>query len=109
MPANSLGARSYYGYTADSGDTYSYLTDDDLATSVGATLEDGNEPFPRRFKPRGVYVQATVAGKVLRKFVICPDSTAAPYSQNTSATVTIDGTAFKTTGRRGESMSFANN
>lgn len=109
MPGNTLGRRSYYAYTSDAGEGYSYLTDDDLATSVGATLDDTAAAFPRRFNPRGVYCRALVGGVVVNKFVVCPLTTTAAYSSNTSTEITIDGTVFNTTGRRGETMSFASN
>ena len=106
MAGNKLGSRSYYLYTDDLGNNYSYLTDDDLATAVSATLDDSNPPFPRRFKPRGVYVEDAAGA---RKFVICPLTTTVQYASNASQAVTIDTVAFSTTGRKGEQQSFGSN
>jgi len=109
MPGNTLGQRGYYIYETDTADIHSYLTDRDLGAAVNAVLGDTDPPFPRRFSPRGVHVQATIAGKIVRKFLICPQPTNALFASSSSQTVTIDGTAFKTTGRRGESQSFGSN
>lgn len=106
MPGNLLGERRYYAYTDDTGETYTYLTDEDLGTAVGATLDDSNPPFPRRFEPRGVYVQDTEGN---RKFLICPTTDNTYYSSNSSQDITIDTATFKTTGRRGEKQSFGSN
>lgn len=109
MAGNLTGNRRYYLYTSDTGQQYSYLTDEDLGTAVGAVLNDTNPAFPRRFKPRGVYCQAEVGGKVVRKFLICPALDNAIYDSNTAQTVTIDTIDFVTTGRVGEQVSFGAN
>lgn len=107
--SNTLGERRYYLYTSDAGTAYTYQTDEDLGTAVSAVLNDTNPGLPRRFKPRGVYVEAVVDGNLVRKFLICPKNNAAPYNTNGSTAVEIDGTTFKTTGRVGEKMSFGAN
>lgn len=108
MAGQTLGPRSYYLYTSDASTSYSLLLDDDLATAAGLTLDDSNPNKPDRFKPRGVYIEATVNGSKVRKFLICQaDSTL--YDTDTTSNVTIDTTVFATTGRKGESMSFARN
>jgi len=108
MTGNTLGERRYYKYTSDQAKIYSYITDKDLGDSISAVLDDTSPPFPRRFKPRGVYVQAEVGGRLVRKFLIVGDKNADVWA-DTSKTVTIDGQAFKSTGRRGEALSFGAN
>lgn len=109
MAGNTLGQRRYYEYTSDTGAKYTYLTDKDLGDAVSATESTANPPMPRRFKPRGVYAQAEINDNLVRKFVICPSKTTAAYNKSVSSDITIDGETFKTTGRRGETMSFASN
>lgn len=109
MPGNTLGARRYYKYTSDDGTDYKYLTDLNLGTAVEATLDDTLPGLPRRFKPRGVYVEAEIDGSFVRKFLTCPLSTTPAYAAASSTEVTIDEQAFKTTGRRGEKTTFGAN
>lgn len=104
--SNTLGERRYFSYTSDTGEAYKYLTDEDLGLAVGGELNDTNPDLPRRFRPRGVYVQDTDGN---RKFLICGTTEAAAYNSNASTTVTIDETEFKTTGRKGEQVSFGAN
>lgn len=106
MPGNLLGQRGWYLYTADNGNQYSYQTDRDLAAAVGATLNASNQTLPRGLRPRGVYCQDADGN---RKFVICPSTTTAAYEADGSTTLTIDGTAFTTTGKRGERVRVPNN
>lgn len=106
MAGNILGARRYYSYTTDNGDAYKYQTDENLGSAVGATLNDTNPDLPRRFQPRGVYVENSTGQ---RKFVICPTTSTTVYNQNSSTDITIDGTTFSATGRRGERMTFGTN
>lgn len=106
---NTLGVRRYYGYLADNGEAYKYLTDETLGTAMGATLNDTVPDMPKRFKPRVVFVEATVAGQVVRKEVIAPSTANAAYAANASTVVTIDGINFQTTGRRGEQVTFGKN
>jgi len=109
MAGNILGGRSYYLYTDDSGATYSILQDDTLAAAAGAVLNDANPAPPRRFEPRGIFVEATVGTRVKRKFLTAPLNTAALYNSNVTQNFTIDGVVFASTGRKGETLSFARN
>lgn len=106
---NTLGARRYYNYTDDIGNEFTILTDETLGTAAGNTLDDANPGLPRRFKPRGVYVEAEVEGEVVRKFLTIGSRTNTIYASNASQDVVIDAITFKTTGRRGESASFGSN
>lgn len=106
MAGNLLGVRRYYAYTSDTGEDYKYQTDEDLGTAIGATLNDTNPDFPKRFKPRGVYCKDADGNS---KFIICPTTTNSTYAADASTTLTIDTVAFKTTGRRGEARSFGSN
>lgn len=110
MPTgNTLGARKYFKYESDSGENFSYLTDNDLGVVAGATPDDTFAAFPRRFKPRIVYVEATIAGVKTRKSLIVPTNDSTLYAALSSQEIPIDSVTFKTTGRRGEKASFANN
>lgn len=116
MAGNRLGNRERYLYESDGGDTYYLETDDSLAIAgfgagAGApTVYDpanpgDASPAPKRFKPRGVYVQSSTDGA--RKFVIAFDPTAAAYARNNSGTYTIDTeSGWVSTGRVGEKQSF---
>ena len=107
MAGNRLGPRARVQYTSDTGDIYNLTTDADLAAASGLPLAvsgTGQAP-PRRFKPRGVYAQATSAQGLARRFIPCdPDATF--YATSASSTITIDSESFTTTGRRGETLSF---
>lgn len=106
---NTLGVRRYYQYTTDGGENYKYLTDETLGGAMGATLNDTNPNLPKRFKPRVVYIQGTVAGQTVRKALIAPTVDNTTYAAEASTVVTIDGINFGTTGRRGEQFSFGRN
>lgn len=107
MAGNRLGSRAKYGYTDDLGNNYSITTDIDLATAAGLAAPAAGAPgLPKRFKPRGVYVQSTGAPPIARKFLVVGDPTAALYDSNGRQAVSIDGEAFTTTGRKGEQASF---
>ena len=106
MSGNTLGERSLYKYTSDSGTEYKYLTDDDLAEAAGAELNDRLPDLPRSFRPRIVYCQNSEG---VRKSVIIPDVENGVYSTETASNITIDGETFRTTGRRGERVSFRSN
>lgn len=103
---NLLGPRGWYQYTADNGNQYSYLTDRDLATAVGATLSDDNQTLPRGLRPRGVYCQDADGN---RKFVTVPATSSAVWTADGSTTLTIAGTNFVVTGKRGERVRIPNN
>lgn len=109
-----LGSKSRVIYTSDADDSIILTIDDDLVTS-GQSLPTYNPASPpenvtgkpNRFKPRGVYWQATqgdLAGA--RKFLICGSPDAPLYSTNAQTALTIDGVAGVTTGRRGERVTF---
>lgn len=107
MAGNTLGNRRYFQYVDDNGSVFNILTDEDLGTAGELTPATvGADQLPRRFKPRGVYVEAEIEGEKVRKFLVCSDTSAA-YATNASTTVTIDDTQFQTTGRRGERVTFA--
>lgn len=109
MPnGQTLGPKRYFGYDSDSGTQYSLLLDETLGLAGGLTLDDTKPPAPRRFKPRGVYVEAIVNGTKARKFIIC-DPTSPLYDADASTNVTIDTIVFASTGRRGEKLSFGSN
>ena len=109
MAGNIMGGRSYYGYTADSGVSYSILMDDSLAVATGCVLNDTFPAPPRRFKPRGVFVEKIVGSRVKRKFLICPLASSDLYKLGVTQQFTIDTVVFDSTGRRGETLSFARN
>lgn len=115
MPEGQFaGKKDTYIYVSD--DNKSYLISRDITLAgidgtdlVVATVQnsaDGQNP-PKRFQPRGVYWQATAAPIGARKFLICGSRQAALYTASASQPVTIDGVAGVTTGRRGETQSYA--
>lgn len=109
MAGNTIGVRRYYKYTSDLGTDYKYQTDADLGEAVGATLDDTLPNLPRRFKPRGVFVETVIDGRKVRKFLICPTTDNEVYGADASQTVAVDGTNFFSTGRKGEMLSFGTN
>ena len=72
-------------------------------------MNDTLPNLPKRFKPRGVYIQGTVAGQTVRKFLISPLNDNPTYAAEASVAVTIDGITYGTTGRKGEQYSFGRN
>lgn len=107
MAGNTLGPRAKVQYTSDTGDIYNITTDADLAAASGlpVAVQGTGSAKPTGFNLRGVYAQATIAGRLVRKFIPC-DADATFYATNNSSNLTIDGTTFVTTGRKGESLSF---
>jgi len=108
------GSRGKYTYTDDAGGKIVLRLDDSLVfTNSALTVFDpvadaAASPKPLRFKPRGVYWQATAAGFVgKRKFLVCGAITATLYASNAPQALSVDGVAGVTTGRRGETQSFA--
>jgi hypothetical protein len=116
MAGNLLGARKKYVYKSDTGETYSWLTDTDLA--VEGTGFEGTAPtefdpaappadyvgrFPRGAQPRRVFIE-DVNGN--RKALVAFDPEANLYATNTPANVTIDTVVFTSTGRKGERFTF---
>jgi hypothetical protein len=116
MAGNRLGPRAKYVYANDAGGEYVLETDASLAIAgfgagTAAPVEfdpaapGDATPAPRRFTPRGVYVQS--ADGTARKFMICFDPTASAYERENSGTYTIDTeTGWISTGRRGERLTF---
>lgn len=114
MPEGQFtGARENYLYENDGGTNYLITTDatlggidtNGLTVATSANAADAN-PAPKRFKPRVVFWQAELDGRIVRKEIICGDVTADLYASDTSQALTIDGVAGFTTGRRGEKLSF---
>lgn len=109
-----LGSKSRVVYTTDADQSIILTLDDDLVTTGQSlpTYDPGSPPpnvsgKPNRFKPRGVYWQATqgtLAGA--RKFLVCGSPNATLYKTNAGTSLTIDGVAGITTGRRGERITF---
>lgn len=104
------GSRKSYTYTSDDGQKYRLVLDSTLAEVAGVNLPpstqtDGGFPKPIRFKPRGVYWQGELDGTTRRKFLVC-NLPSTLYGASISTELTIDGVAGKTTGRRGEKLSF---
>lgn len=108
MPqGQTLGPKRYFRYDNDKGTPYKLLLDQTLGELGGLTEDDQGPTPPLRFKPRVAFVEAVVNGVKVRKEIVCAlDST---IYTSTPVTVTIDGVAFKTTGRRGERLSFGVN
>lgn len=107
MAGNTLGPRAKYQYVSDTGDVFNIRTDVDLATAAGLTASAAGvgSAKPGELEPRRVFCQATINDKLVRKALIV-DIDSPLYATDTSSTVTIDGTVFTTTGRKGESLSF---
>ena len=115
MPEGQFsGQRSKYDYTTDSGKHIPLTLDDSLvvAGSGLAAFDPANPPANvtgkfDRFKPRGVYWQATDTGFVgRRKFIVCGTNNSTLFAADTQTALTIDGVGGLTTGKRGESFSF---
>lgn len=109
------GQRSGYLYTDDAGREYLLQLDNTLATVANnglvraTTANSGSaENKPIRFQPRGVHWESTVAATPGRKFLICGTALATLYASNVPVTITIDGVAGVTTGRKGERYSYLN-
>lgn len=107
-----LGKKGSYRYTADSGSVYVLRRDQTLATVNGADLppavvgDEGLSATPQGLKHRGVFWQAELNGRIVRKFIICGSILSALYEKDTSSDLTIDGVPGYTTGKRGEQLSF---
>lgn len=115
MPVGQFsGTRASYVYTSDTGALYVLQLDETLGDLTGAGLDaydpaspGSATPKPTRFQPRGVYWQGTATGfETKRKFITCGTLDATLYDSNVRQTLTIDGVAGVTTGRRGEQISF---
>lgn len=120
LNGNRLGPRAKYVYESEKANTlYIIETDTDLAIAKTGSGDDPPDlydpaspppapavisPAPKRFKPRVVFVQDPVSGA--RKELICFQADASLYASTAKQSVTIDGLAFDTTGRRGEKLTF---
>jgi hypothetical protein len=112
-----LGKKGSYLYSTDSGIVYVIQRDQTLATLPGTDFTPATDaaqllsPTPRRFGARGVHWQGELGSgvnlRIVRKFIICFTPTATLYASDVSQTLTIDGVAGFTTGKRGETLSFA--
>lgn len=107
------GQRQSYIYESDAGEAYILLLDATLAGLAGTGLvaataanAAGASPTPKRFRPRGVYWQGTLDGRVVRKRIICGTTESTLYQSDVSQSLTIDGVAGSTTGRTGEQLTF---
>ena len=109
MAGNVIGRRSYYRYESDDGTEYSILTDDSLTAAVGLVQNATFSAPPRRFRPRVVFCEAEVGGRIARKAILIDEVTNSNYASTVSQNITIDGLVFATTGRRGEALSFPRN
>lgn len=107
------GPKADYIYVLDGGGRVKLKLDPQLvAANSGLVAFDPGSPGalvakPARFKPRGVHWQATEGiydGR--RKFLICGTNAAALYTATTSTILAIDEVDGKTTGRRGEQITF---
>ena len=116
MAGNTLGPRAKFIYTSDSGARYVLTMDADLGTAAGLPTRDatsgaGATRRPTRFKPRVVFLEATVPGAagsegyVARKELVV-NANNPLYNSDSAAAITIDGLEFISTGRRGEKLSF---
>lgn len=112
MALNQIGPKGKYKYTMDDGtviklrldQTYGAIAECGL---TAITTGDNALNKPSNFKPRVVYWQANDLqdGKpVRREFVCAIDSPA--YTSVDNFSITVDGVAGQTTGRRGETISF---
>lgn len=111
MPEGQFsGSRSTYEYLSDGGVSYLIQLDDTLASLAGtglvAAVAGTTSPTaPKRFSPRVVFWEGTLNGNVVRKQIVCAP-TGTLYQSNVSQSLTVDGVAGVTTGRRGERLSF---
>ena len=126
MVGQRTGPRFAYLYESDEPDTYYILQADETLAGLagvgpgnsGATLFDPVNtpgslpatanicPAPKRFTPRTVYAQSATDGA--RKSLICFSPTSDLYVQTYSTPVpALDGdSTFRTTGRRGEQLTY---
>lgn len=110
MPEGQFsGARAGYEYINDEGTTYLLTLDETLGGIAGAGLSAATSAStaggaPSRFTPRVVFWQGTLSGRTVRKSIVC-NADGALYT-DTSQSLTVDGVAGVTTGRRGEKITF---
>ena len=110
LDGQRLGKKDRYTYTADDGQKFALKLDITLATAgaqglASTTTADGTTNKPTNFTPRGVHWQAIVDGAPVRKFLVC-NADSALYTATTQTEVTVDGLVGRTTGRRGEKLTY---
>jgi hypothetical protein len=106
------GLRGRYIYVSDSGREFVRVADETLATVAGST--NAAEPstgaadgaLPSRFKPRGVFWEGVLSGRLVRKFIVCGTLESPLYAADTRRALTIDGVSGTVTGRKGEKQTF---
>ena len=112
MPSGqTLGPKKKYKYDMDDGTSIRLKLDATLGDLPGTglsevTLTDDVQNKPTGFKPRVVFVQWIDADSNIRRKEIVCNAAGTLYASNVEQNVTIDGEAFQTTGRRGETYSF---
>lgn len=104
------GRRGNYEYTSDDGTEYLINTDRTLGAIPNTDLQLATQGTnavnpPKRFYPRVVFWQGELNGRIVRKKIVC-DNTSSLYQKNKSERLTIDGVEGFTTGRRGEKFSY---
>lgn len=107
---NRLGTKTVVTYVTDAGVLINLQLDSDLIISnSGLVIGQGGQPKPLRFKPRVVFAQAIVAGRTVRKALVCGTNDAGLFATNVPQSFELDGLVFTTTGRRGETQSYIGN
>lgn len=106
MAGNRLGPRRLIKYVSDTGNEYRIFTDLSLAEAVGAELDDTLPDKPELLRPRVVFAQASDG---TRRTLIVPESDNPLYESDSAQDVEIDGETFRTTGRRGERLTWRSN
>lgn len=104
LNGNRLGPRGVFTYTSDAGLSYKVRTDVDNATAGGFVAATNEDDLPRGMKMRYLNVQFVDGAKTYRKRLYCAIPNDAPYNANTGTNVTIDGAAWKITGKVGEKV-----
>lgn len=111
MPEGQFsGPRGRYVYTSDSGQQYILTLDVTLAAVTGTGLSVAAPggtipPPPKKFKPRIVWWQGVLSGKVVRKRVVC-NRPSPLYETPGASAIAIDGVDGRTTGRVGERLTY---
>jgi len=118
MPEGQFsGSKCTYEYTNDEGTNFLLTLDQTLGDLSGnglvlATQESTAVPKPTGFQPRIVFWQSLAPvgtnRSLSRKELVVGDLSADYYATSVSQMITIDGVEGRTTGRRGEKLSFAN-
>lgn len=105
-----IGRKSKFIYTSDTNVDYKITLDRTLGTIANTGLTEDAAgtavapPPPKRFKPRVLYWQGVLDGRIVRKALVV--NRAALYNAPGSQEITIDGVVGRTTGRRGEALTF---